>query len=82
MRAQEFTIEVPYNKVMLDGSVEFTVRWVPYRKATATAPAEGGNFETVKIEGPYFDDDLPDLEADAFTEAAEMVAEYIDHVSR
>lgn len=67
-------VEVPYDKTA-QGGLTFYLRWVPVMRRTETAPEEGGHFETVYIQGHYFDDDLPDLETEAFTRAEEKVRE-------
>jgi hypothetical protein len=42
-------------------------------RRTETAPEEGGHWETVHIQGFHYDDDLPDLEDEAFVLADEVV---------
>ena len=63
-------VTVPYGETG-EGEVTFFLRWVPYMGATASAPEEGGHWETIHIQGFHYDDDLPDLEAYAFGLASE-----------
>ena len=47
------------------GQAIVIVKWFPNMKATETAPAEGGDFEVVDIQGIFTDDEIPDLEEQA-----------------
>ena len=68
----DVAVAVPYDKTG-EGEVQFFLRWVPVMKRTETAPEEGGHWETAHIKGFHFDDDLPDLEDEAFRMANERV---------
>ena len=70
----DIAVAVPYDKTG-EGEVQFYLHWVPVMKKTLTAPEEGGHWETVHIKGFHYDDDLPDLETEAFVLADEMVEE-------
>lgn len=76
----DHVVSVVYDKWALDSVIVFYLRWVAFRRATATAPAEGGHWETVAVEGPYFDDDYPDLEQEAHTIASEQVEDYLSNL--
>lgn len=67
----DIRVDVPYDKTA-EGEVQFFLRWVPIMKRTETAPQEGGHWETVYIKGFHYDDDLPDLEDEAFILADEI----------
>ena len=45
------------------------VKWVPFMKVTASAPAEDGNFEVVEITGRFTDDEIDGIEERAIAEA-------------
>jgi hypothetical protein len=67
------TVTVPYNKIMLDGEVTFTLEWQKGIKACSFGPHEGDCFEVIEINGEWYDDDYPDLEMEAFSRAADRM---------
>jgi hypothetical protein len=68
----DLAVTVPYDKTG-EGGVTFYLRQVPVMRRTETAPEEGGHWETVHIKGFHYDDDLPNLEDEAFAMASEVM---------
>jgi len=62
-------------------NVVVVVEWVPFLRATESAPAEGGYFEVTQIEGHYNDDDLPDIEERAIVEAEGLLDQHLDNMT-
>jgi hypothetical protein len=68
----EITVTIPYEKIQEDGEVTFTLEWQKVIPATQTSPQEGGYWEIIEMEGNVLDDDLPDIEVQAYAEADEI----------
>ena len=56
-------------------NVVVVVEWVPFLRATESAPAEGGDFEVVEISGFHHADEVDSIEERAIAAAWDRMEE-------